>query len=172
MGQLGAVQKNAARQWRDNNTPIQESLWFKPTIVYVGSCWAARTGGNEPFTGIKNLTNDAKWRLAGAYALAGKEQVAKGGHEKRPTLILCPNVTIIIRMVLPGTNAWLFWKPWCCLGMKPKGYGHFGMKELSSQRWFSTQETAYAFGGFGKNGVEERRKAMEVSLPLVEKLPR
>src|SRR5690554_4482706 len=69
-------QQNAARQWRSNSTPYNSSLNQAYRLYTLALAGKPELAAMNRLRENKNLSNDAKWRLAAAYALAGKHNVA------------------------------------------------------------------------------------------------
>ncbi|MFN7117101.1 MAG: alpha-2-macroglobulin family protein [Saprospiraceae bacterium] len=99
----------------------------------------------------KNLSNAAKWRLAAAYAAAGKPEVAKSITQNLSRSVtdyrelsytygstLRDQAMMLETMVLMGNKS--------AAGEMVRDVA----EELSSQQWLSTQETAYALLAIGK----------------------
>ena len=156
-------QKNAARQWRDNNTQYNQSLLQAYRLYTLALAGQPELAAMNRLRESKNLTNDAKWRLAGAYALAGKEQVAKEVM-KTANINFVPQRYDYYTYGSPFRNKCMALETMVLLGDEAQRDMAISVaKELSSQRWFSTQETAYALVALARMVLKNGGKAMEVS---------
>ena len=156
-------QKNEARQWRNSNTVYNSSLtqaYRLYTLVLAGQ---PELAAMNRLRESKHLSNDAKWRLAAAYALAGKKQVAEEIAR-----------TATINFKAERSNYYTYGSPFRNKAMALETMVATGnsqqrdmavsvAKELSSQRWLSTQETSYALLAMAKMVQKNGGKALEVT---------
>ena len=143
-------QQEAARSWRASyrkyNTDLAQAYRLY-TLALAGHADLASMNRLREFS---ELSNDGKWRLAAAYALAGQKEVAKkvantaninfesinydyytyGSTNRNRAMAL-------ETMVLTGSS-------------KARELSEYIAKQLSSSRWMSTQTTAYSLLSMAK----------------------
>tara|TARA_R110002072_G_scaffold7503_2_gene40297 strand:+ start:11989 stop:17583 length:5595 start_codon:yes stop_codon:yes gene_type:complete len=156
-------QKNEARQWRNGSTRYNSSQTQAYRLYTLALAGQPELAAMNRLRESKNLSNDAKWRLAAAYALAGKQKVAEeisatANVNFRPTnydyhTYGSPfrNKAMALETLVITGNA------------KQRDMAISVAKELSSQRWFSTQETSYALLAMAKMVAKNGGKALELT---------
>src|SRR5699024_2736241 len=70
-------QKNAARTWTMHSTAYNSSMDQAYRLYTLALAGQPELAAMNRLRESDQLSNNAKWRLAGAYALAGKEKVAQ-----------------------------------------------------------------------------------------------
>ena len=143
-------QKEAARNWRPSYSRYNSDLaqaYRLYTLALAGSPDLAAMNRLKEFT---ELSNEAKWRLAAAYALAGQKEASQSvsktaninfesnrydyytyGHVDR-------NRAMALETMVITKNA------------KQKELAKYIANQLSSDRWMSTQTTAYCLLAMAK----------------------
>lgn len=156
-------QKNKARKWRNNNTPYNASLIQAYRLYTLALAGQPELAAMNRLRASKNLSNDAKWRLAAAYALVGKKEVAQKIAQ-----------TANINFVAQDYDYYTYGSPFRNKAMALETLVSLGdptqrelaisiAKSLSSQQWYSTQETAYALLAMAKMVSKNGGKSLEVS---------
>jgi uncharacterized protein YfaS (alpha-2-macroglobulin family) len=111
----------------------------------------------------KNLSNDAKWRLAAAYALAGKKKVAEE-LSKTANVNFVPQKYDYYTYGSPFRNKAMALETMVATGdSRQRDIAVSLAKELSSQRWYSTQETAYGLLAMAKMINKNGGKNLELT---------
>jgi uncharacterized protein YfaS (alpha-2-macroglobulin family) len=159
-------QKKLARQWtyksggfRDHGIYNHNDLMQSYRLYTLALAGEPETGAMNRMRESDGISAQAKWRLAAAYALIGKPEIAKALIEKLPTEIAAYSE-------LGGTYGSDLRDQGMILEtltlMKDMNDAADLVKsvseKLSSQRWFSTQTTAYcllAIGKFAKGGFSD-----------------
>ena len=156
-------QKSEARQWRNANTSYNSSLIQAYRLYTLALAGQPELAAMNRLRESNNLSNDAKWRLAAAYALAGKKKVAQ-------ELTKTANINFISQRYdyytygSPFRNKAMALETMAILeDPKQRSVAESLAKELSSQRWYSTQETAYGLLAMAKMVQKNGGKALEVS---------
>ncbi|WP_432412173.1 alpha-2-macroglobulin [Rasiella sp. SM2506] len=156
-------QKNAARQWRNSNTSYNSTLTQAYRLYTLALAGQPELAAMNRLRESNNMSNDAKWRLAAAYALAGKKNVAE-------QLMSTANINFIPQRYdyytygSPFRNKAMALETMVATGSpKQREMAISVAKELSSQRWFSTQETSYALLAMAKMVEKNGGKSLEVS---------
>ncbi|MEZ4857445.1 MAG: MG2 domain-containing protein [Flavobacteriaceae bacterium] len=156
-------QKNAARQWQNSDSRYNSSLVQAYRLYTLALAGQPELAAMNRLKESKNLSNDAKWRLAGAYALAGKKNVAQE-IAQTANIHFVPQNYDYYTYGSPFRNKAMALETWVLLGdAKQRDMAISVAKELSSQRWFSTQETAYGLIAMGKMVQKNGGKSMELT---------
>lgn len=148
MKNLRKYQERKAKNWSKNSSYNDDIIQAYRLFTLALSGNAATSSMNRLLNN-QNLSNQAQWRLGAAYSLIGKESVAK-------KLLTSENVT-------PSRYYWysygsvtrdqaMLLETYTYLGEKEKGFRVLKelAKSLSSERWYSTQTTAYALMSISK----------------------
>ena len=156
-------QKKSAREWRSGQ------YRYNSTLVQAYRLYTLALAGQPDLSAMnrlrenRNLSNESKWRLAGAYALAGHDKVAR---ELRATA----NIDFKARSYDYHTYGSVFRNRAMALetavvlgDAKQKDLAISIAKTLSSSRWLSTQETSYALLGMAKMVIKNGGKDMKFS---------
>lgn len=98
-----------------------------------------------------NLTNNAAWRLAAAYALVGKPEVSQQLITNRPTEVK-PYRELAFTYGSDLRDLSLIVETLTLMNDRARAYGVLNnvAKALNAQQWLSTQETAVALMAVGK----------------------
>lgn len=156
-------QKNAARQWQNNDARYNSSLVQAYRLYTLALAGQPELAAMNRLKESKNLSNDAKWRLAGAYALAGKKNVAEE-ISRTANINFTPQRYDYYTYGSPFRNKAMALETLVLLGdEKQRDMAISVAKDLSSQSWYSTQETAYALMAMGKMVQKNGGKAIEVT---------
>ncbi|NNM24074.1 MAG: hypothetical protein HKO54_11040, partial [Flavobacteriaceae bacterium] len=157
-------QKNAARQWRNSSTPYNSSLAQAYRLYTLALAGQPELAAMNRLLESKNLSNDAKWRLAAAYALAGKKSVAEGIVSKANINFKAHDYDYR-SYGSTFRNKAMALETMVILGDKGQRDMAISLsKELSSQRWYSTQETAYGLMSLAKMVKKNGGKALAISI--------
>ncbi|POY38030.1 hypothetical protein C3K47_05770 [Solitalea longa] len=139
-------QKNKAVSW----TPTTDNFYGGDLsqayrLYLLALCKAPEIGAMNRLKAFKYLSNEAKWRLASAYQLAGQEEVAK-------SMIKGLATTVKSYRQLGGTfgsdlrDQAMILETLSLLGEKQKAAGVMQTvaSKLALDEWYSTQTTAYS----------------------------
>lgn len=156
-------QKKEAKQWRHNGTAYNTSLIQAYRLYTLALAGQPELAAMNRLRESDKLSNDAKWRLAAAYALAGKKKVAEE-IVKTANVNFQPKEYDYHTYGSPFRNKAMALETMVAIGdPKQRDIAISVAKELSSQRWYSTQETAYALLAMGKMVQKNGGKSLEVS---------
>ena len=157
-------QQQAARQWQNGNT------WYNASLNQAYRLFTLALAGKPELAAMNRLresnrlSNEAKWRLASAYALAGKKEVAQ-------ELIKTANIDFTSNNYDYYTYGSVFRNRAMALetmvilsNSKQREVAQSLSKNLSSGKWYSTQETAFALIALSKMVEKNGGKSMDVSL--------
>ena len=156
-------QQNTARQWRNSYTRYNSSLTQAYRLYTLALAGKPELAAMNRLRESKELSNDAKWRLAAAYALAGKKEVAQ-------QIAQTANINFVSQRYdyytygSPFRNRAMALETLVLLGdSKQRDLAISVAKDLSSGNWYSTQETSYALMAMAKMVAKNGGKAMELT---------
>ncbi|WP_081804649.1 MG2 domain-containing protein [Dokdonia sp. PRO95] len=156
-------QKKEAREWRSG----QQS--YNATLVQAYRLYTLALAGQPDLAAMNrlrentNLSNEATWRLAGAYALAGQDKVA-GQLTATANIDFTPKKYDYHTYGSVYRNRAMALETMVLLNdSKQKELAVSIAKTLASDRWLSTQETSYALLAMAKMVVKNGGKAMQFS---------
>lgn len=148
-------QKTAANQWSPNTDPARRhqgsDLMQAYRLYTLALAGAPELGAMNRLKGSSNLSPQASWRLAAAYALAGQIEIARKMAENLTTQI--PTYTEMSNTF--GTaerDLAMILEAMILLGEKDKALGTAKRvaAQLNGQDWMSTQTTAYSLLAISK----------------------
>jgi len=156
-------QKSAARQWRSSAYRYNTGFTQAYRLYTLALAGQPELAAMNRLRESKNLSNNAKWRLAAAYALAGKKKVAQEIIQKANINFL-PQEADYYTYGSPYRNKSMALETLVILeDSKQRELAISVAKELASKRWYSTQETAYALLSLAKMVQKNGGKSMEIS---------
>ena len=158
-------QKEKARNWRKNYNGYTSDLEQAYRLYTLALAGSPDLSSMNRIREMKGLSNDAKWRLAAAYALVGQKEVSEKlmnsanlkfnrqnwrysyGSETR-------NKAMALETMLLTDHSGV------------KEISKEIAKELSGKGWMSTQTTAYALLSIGKMVKKNGGKALNFSYSM------
>ncbi|GGG15601.1 membrane protein [Dokdonia pacifica] len=156
-------QKKAAREWRSGQTRYNATLTQAYRLYTLALAGQPDLAAMNRLRENRNLSNDAKWRLAGAYALAGQKKAAEDlaaisnidfkpnrGNYHTYGSVFRNRAMALETMVVMGDA-------------KQKDLAVSIAKNLSSDRWLSTQETSYALLAMAKMVIKNGGKSIKLN---------
>ncbi len=156
-------QKKAAREWRSGQYRYNSTLTQAYRLYTLALAGQPDLSAMNRLRENRDLSNESKWRLAGAYALAGQERLAR-------ELSATANIDFKAHSYNYHTYGSVFRNRAMALetavvlgDAKQKDLAISIAKTLSSSRWLSTQETSYALLGMAKMVIENGGKEMKLS---------
>lgn len=156
-------QQNAARQWRPNTRAYNTELTQAYRLYTLALAGQPELAAMNRLRETSNLSNDAKWRLAAAYALAGQERVANQLAQSA-TIDFQPKKYDYHTYGSPFRNRAMALETMVLINdSKQRELSLSIAKDLSSSRWYSTQETSYALMALAKMVAKNGGKALEVN---------
>ncbi|SHI64957.1 hypothetical protein SAMN04488096_103180 [Mesonia phycicola] len=159
-------QQNQARQWRNSRTQYNSSFIQAYRLYTLALAGQPELAAMNRLRESGEMSNDAKWRLAGAYALVGKASVAKE-----------ISATANINFQSQKYNRYTYGSPFRNKAMaletmvilKDNQQRELAIslaKNLSSSSWYSTQETSYALLALAKMANQNGGKEIEVNYSI------
>ncbi|MCG2417435.1 hypothetical protein K8089_00265 [Aequorivita sp. F47161] len=156
-------QQNTARQWRNSYAKYNSSLTQAYRLYTLALAGKPELAAMNRLRESKELSNDAKWRLAAAYALAGKKNVAEQ-IAQTANINFVPQKSDNYTYGSPFRNRVMALETMVLLSdPKQRELAISVAKDLSSRNWYSTQETSYALMTMAKMVEKNGGKAMELT---------
>ncbi|MGB5942459.1 MAG: MG2 domain-containing protein [Leeuwenhoekiella sp.] len=162
-------QQRAARQWRNNSTRYNSSLLQAYRLYTLALAGSPELAAMNRLRESGDMSNDAKWRLAAAYALTGKTSIAR-------ELAQIANINFI----RSNGRYYYYGSPFRNKAMaletmvilkdeQQRELSESLAKGLSSDRWYSTQETSYALMALAKMVEANGGKDLDVAFTKSDK---
>ena len=162
-------QQNAARQWRVNARPYSTDAIQAYRLYTLALAGHPELAAMNRLRETKSLSNDAKWRLAATYALVGQKNVAQ-------TIVNTANIHFQPKRYDYYTYGSAFRNKAMALeamvllnDSNENDLARSIAKDLSSSKWFSTQETAFALLAMAKMVEKNGGKSIMLSYKQLEK---
>jgi hypothetical protein len=156
-------QKNRARQWSNQATSYNNDISQAYRLYTLALAQQPELASMNRLRESKNLSNEAKWRLAAAYALAGKKEVAQEIAQKA-NINFTPNNYNYRTYGSVFRNRAMALETMIILGDSQQRELAVSLaKDLSSQSWYSTQETAFALLSMAKMVVKNGGKSINLT---------
>ncbi|QTE24326.1 alpha-2-macroglobulin family protein [Polaribacter cellanae] len=154
-------QKNAARNWRPSYGNYHRDLAQAYRLYTLALAGSPDLSAMNRLREFKQISNEAKWRLAAAYALVGQKEASQEimqkanlnfeGYNYYTYGSVTRNQAMALEtMVLTDNN-------------KVKDLAKSIAKKLSSNQWISTQSTAYSLLAIGKMVVKNGGKSININ---------
>lgn len=156
-------QKNAARQWSNQSTYYNDDVSQAYRLYTLALAQQPELAAMNRLRETANLSNEAKWRLAAAYALVGKKEVAQA-IAQNANINFVPNNYNYRTYGSVFRNRAMALETMVILGDSQQRELAISLaKNLSSQRWYSTQETAFALLAMSKMVLKNGGKAINLT---------
>ncbi|RXG18062.1 hypothetical protein DSM03_101742 [Leeuwenhoekiella aestuarii] len=156
-------QKNAAKQWRNGATSYNSSLTQAYRLYTLALAGQPELAAMNRLRESGYLNNDSRWRLAAAYALAGKKQVAID-------LAAMANFNFDTDRELQYTYGSVLRNKAMALetlvlleDKRQQDLAKSIAKDLTASSWYSTQTTSYALLSLAKMLIANGGKAIAVT---------
>ena len=144
-------QKQKVISWNYNSTYYNDDLMQAYRLYTLALARSPEIGAMNKLREEKKLSIAAQWRLAAAYQLAGKTEVAKKMVENTSTTIK-PYRELFYSYGSDLRDKAMIVEALCSMNMKIKAAGLVKeiSEKLSADEWMSTQTTAYALLAISK----------------------
>lgn len=156
-------QKNAARNWSAQSTSYNSDISQAYRLYTLALAQHPELAAMNRLRESTSLSNEAKWRLAAAYALVGNKEVAR-------EIAQTANINFTPRNYDYRTYGSVFRNRAMALetlvilgDSRQRELSVSLAKNLSSQNWYSTQETAYALLALSKMVVGSGGKSIDLA---------
>jgi len=159
-------QKEAAQNWRPSYSNYNSDLAQAYRLYTLALADSPDLAAMNRLREFSELSNEAKWRLAAAYALAGQTEasnaVAKTANiEFQPVKRNYYTYGSVDRNRAMALETMVITKD-----KRLKDLAETIANELSSQRWMSTQTTAYCLLAMGKMVIANGGKGIKINYSI------
>ncbi|UII74801.1 MG2 domain-containing protein [Flagellimonas sp. HMM57] len=156
-------QKNTARQWSNQRTSYNTDIAQAYRLYTLALAQQPELAAMNRLREAKNLSNEAKWRLAAAYALVGKKEVAQQLIQKA-NINFQPNSYNYRTYGSVFRNMAMALETMVIIGDDQQRELAISLaKKLSSQSWYSTQETSFALLAMAKMVAKNGGKSINLT---------
>lgn len=156
-------QKNEARQWSSQRTGYRGDITQAYRLYTLALAQQPELAAMNRLRNSGTLSNEGKWRLAAAYALVGKKEVAQS-LVRDANIDFKPNRYDYYTYGSIFRNRAMALETMVIMGdTQQRDLALSLAKNLSSQRWYSTQETAYALLAMAKMVAKNGGKAINLT---------
>ncbi|MFV0540238.1 MAG: alpha-2-macroglobulin family protein, partial [Aestuariibaculum sp.] len=157
-----AYQKKAARDWRPNYRGYYDlaQAYRLYTLALAGSPDLASMNRLREFA---NISNNAKWRLAAAYALAGQKEASEKLIQSANINFKSSEYSYYTYGSVDRNRAMALETMVLTKNKGMREIAEYIAKDLSSNRWMSTQTTAYSLLAMAKMVNANGGKALNLS---------
>jgi hypothetical protein len=159
-------QKQAARDWRPSYRTYNSDLaqaYRLYTLALAGHAYLAAMNRLREFS---EISNEAKWRLAAAYALAGQKEASNSISKTANINFLPPKYNYYTYGSADRNRAMALETMVLTKNSKTRELAQYIAKDLSSNRWMSTQTTAYSLLAMSKMVAANGGKALHISYTI------
>ncbi len=156
-------QKNAARQWSNQSTYYNDDVSQAYRLYTLALAQQPELAAMNRLRETVNLSNEAKWRLAAAYALVGKKEVAQALAQKANINFKPNNYNYRTYGSVFRNRAMALETMVILNNSQQRELAVSLAKNLSSQQWYSTQETAFALLAMSKMVAKNGGKSLDLT---------
>ncbi|NRR91248.1 Ig-like domain-containing protein [Winogradskyella undariae] len=161
-----AYQKQAARDWRPSYKVYHSDLAQAYRLYTLALAGSADLASMNRLREFDEISNEAKWRLAAAYALAGQKE-ASDAISKSANIDFHPPKSNYYTYGSVDRNRAMALETMIITGNpKARDLAKSIAKDLSSNQWMSTQTTAYSLLAMGKMVIKNGGKDLKLSYTI------
>lgn len=161
-----AYQRQAARNWRPSYKHYHSDFAQAYRLYTLALAGAPDLASMNRLREFEEISNDAKWRLAAAYAIAGQKEASEA-----------ISITANIEFESPESDSYTYGSLYRNRAMaletmlitnhpKKHDLAKSIAKSLSSDRWMSTQTTAYNLLAMGKMITQNGGKELKLTYTI------
>lgn len=161
-----AYQKQASRNWRPSYRVYHSDLaqaYRLYTLALAGSPDLASMNRLREF---EEISNEAKWRLAAAYALAGQKEASDAISKTANIDFQPPKSNYYTYGSVDRNRAMALETMIITENPKARDLAKSIAKDLSSDQWMSTQTTAYSLLAMGKIVIKNGGKDLKLTYSI------
>ena len=158
-----SYQKKAARNWRPNYNGYTNDLSQAYRLYTLALAESPDLSAMNRLREFKQISNEAKWRLAAAYALAGQKEASVEIMSTANINFKTSKYNYYTYGSVDRNRAMALETMLVTNHKDVKDIAKSIAKELSSNRWMSTQSTAYSLLAIGKMVVKNGGKAININ---------
>ena len=161
-----SYQKQAAKNWRPSYK------YYRSDVAQAYRLYTLALAGQSDLASMNRLkefgelSNDAKWRLAAAYALAGQNEASKAISSTANIEFETPRYDYYTYGSVDRNRAMALETMVIINDTKKNEVAEYIAKRLSSNQWMSTQTTAYSLLAIAKMVEKSGGKALQIDYIL------
>ncbi|NOY46691.1 MAG: hypothetical protein GXO84_00455 [Chlorobi bacterium] len=159
-------QKQAAKDWRPSYKNYRNDVAQAYRLYSLALAGHPDLGAMNRLKEFGNLSNDAKWRLAAAYGLAGQTEAAKAISATANTEFGSHQNDYYTYGSVDRNRAMALETMVILNDSKTRHLAKYIAKRLSSKQWMSTQSTAYSLLAMAKMVNKNGGKALHLNYTL------
>ncbi|ALJ05707.1 hypothetical protein APS56_11475 [Pseudalgibacter alginicilyticus] len=161
-----AYQKQAARDWRPSYRTYNADLTQAYRLYTLALAGNADLSSMNRLREFSEISNEAKWRLAAAYALAGQAEASNQILESANINFQPPKYNYYTYGSVDRNRAMALETMVLTKNSKMRELAEDIAKDLSSSKWMSTQTTAYSLLAIAKMVEANGGKALKINYTL------
>lgn len=159
-------QKQAARDWRPSYRSYNSDLAQAYRLYTLALSGNADLASMNRLREFSEISNEAKWRLAAAYALAGQKEASNSISKTANINFVPPKYNYYTYGSVDRNRAMALETMVLTKNSKTRELAQYIAKDLSSNRWMSTQTTAYSLLAMAKMVTANGGKALNISYTI------
>jgi uncharacterized protein YfaS (alpha-2-macroglobulin family) len=159
-------QKQAARDWRPSYITYNSDLAQAYRLYTLALAGEADLAAMNRLREFSEISNEAKWRLAAAYALAGQKEASESISQRANINFQPPKYNYYTYGSIDRNRAMALETMVLTKNPKTRELSQYIAKDLSSNRWMSTQTTAYSLLAMAKMVEANGGKALNVTYTI------
>ena len=161
-----AYQRQAARNWRPSYKHYHSDFAQAYRLYTLALAGAPDLASMNRLREFEEISNDAKWRLAAAYALAGQKEASEAISKTANIEFESPENDSYTYGSLYRNRAMALETMLITNHPKKHDLAKSIAKSLSSDRWMSTQTTAYNLLAMGKMITQNGGKELKLTYTI------
>ncbi|WP_282031156.1 alpha-2-macroglobulin family protein [Winogradskyella eximia] len=161
-----AYQRQAARNWRPSYKHYHSDFAQAYRLYTLALAGAPDLASMNRLREFEEISNDAKWRLAAAYALAGQKEASEAISKTANIEFESPESDSYTYGSLYRNRAMALETMLITNHPKKHDLAKSIAKSLSSDRWMSTQTTAYNLLAMGKMITQNGGKELKLTYTI------
>ena len=159
-------QKQAARDWRPSYRVYNSDLAQAYRLYSLALAGIPDLASMNRLREFSEISNEAKWRLAAAYALAGQKEASNEISQSANINFKPTNYNYYTYGSVDRNRAMALETMVLTKNPKTRELAQYIAKDLSSNRWMSTQTTAYSLLAMAKMVEANGGKALNVTYSI------
>ena len=159
-------QKEAARSWRPSYKTYNSDLAQAYRLYTLALAGSPDLGAMNRLKEFSEISNEAKWRLAAAYALAGQTEASKAISKTANIEFQAPRYNYYTYGSIDRNRAMALETMVLTKDSRMQELTKTLAKDLSSNRWMSTQTTAYSLLAMAKMVKKNGGKSLDLEYTI------
>ncbi|WP_034060781.1 alpha-2-macroglobulin family protein [Lacinutrix jangbogonensis] len=159
-------QKEAARSWRPSYKTYNSDLAQAYRLYTLALSGSPDLGAMNRLKEFSEISNEAKWRLAAAYALAGQTEASNAISKTANIEFQAPRYNYYTYGSIDRNRAMALETMVLTKDSRMQELARTLAKDLSSNRWMSTQTTAYSLLAMAKMVKENGGKSLDLEYTI------